>query len=489
VASLEELRNERIRKIEILKENGINPYPISVDREFTVFEALEDFTKLSKRKKPLTFAGRVMSFRDQGKLVFLNIDDGTGSIQGMLKKDELGEDNFKLFTSTVDMGDFISLKGSLFTTKRKEKTILATDWTMVSKALRPLPDKWAGLKDTEERFRKRYLDTLMSEEAKERFLMRSKIITELRSILNENEYLEVETPMLQLHAGGATANPFTTHHNTLDIDLYLRIAPELYLKQLLVGGFPKVYEIGRNFRNEGIDVTHNPEFTMLEFYESYSDKDMQMVFVENLLKSTAKKILGKTTFTFDGNKINLGKKFARVTYYDLLKRYALITNPDSITKDEAVLKARQLGVEVGKGDSVVKILDDIYKKVCRPKVIDPTFIVDYPVHALPLAKKKEDKENLVDAFQVVVAGIELIKAFSELNDPLDQASRFAQQEEDRKAGDKEAQTTDDAYLEAMEHGMPPSGGVGLGVERLVMLFTDTHNIRDVILFPTLRPKK
>jgi len=488
MASLDELRKERIKKLEILKNNGINPYPISVDREFAVSILLDDFTKLSKRKKPLTVVGRVMSFRDQGKLVFLNIDDGTGLIQGMLKKDEVGEDIFKLFTTTVDVGDFIGLKGSLFTTKTKQKTILVKDWTMVAKALRPLPDKWAGLKDTEERFRKRYLDTLMSEETKERFVLRSKIITELRKILDENEYLEVETPVLQSHAGGATANPFITHHNALDIDLYLRIAPELYLKRLLVGGFPKVYEIGRNFRNEGIDVAHNPEFTMLEFYESYSDSDMQMVFVEKLLKTTAKKVLGTTTFKFGDNKINLGKKFTRVTYYDLLRRYALITNPDDLSKAEIRLKAKQLGVGVRKEDSTVKILDNIYKKVCRPKIIDPTFVIDYPVHAFPLAKRKEGKEDIVDAFQVVVSGIELLKAFSELNDPIDQAERFAEQEKDKKAGDSEAQTKDNEYLEAMEHGMPPAGGVGIGIERLVMLFTDTHNIRDVILFPTLRSK-
>lgn len=488
MASLDELRKERIKKLEILKNNGINPYPISVDREFTTSAISEDFTKLSKRKKPLTVAGRVMSYRNQGKLVFMNIDDGTGSIQGMLKKDEVGEDIFKLFTTTVDIGDFVSLKGSLFTTKTKQKTILVKDWTMIAKSLRPLPDKWAGLKDTEERFRKRYLDTLMSKGAKERFILRSKIITELRNILNENEYLEVETPVLQSHAGGATANPFITHHNALDIDLYLRIAPELYLKRLLVGGFPKVYEIGRNFRNEGIDIAHNPEFTMLEFYESYSDKDMQMVFVEKLLKDVAKKTLGTTTFKFGENKINLSKKFARVTYYDLLKRYALITNPDDLSKTEIGLKAKQLGVDVSKEDSVVKILDNIYKKVCRPKIIDPTFVIDYPVHALPLAKRKEDNKNIVDAFQVVICGIELLKAFSELNDPIDQAERFTEQEKDKKAGDSEAQTTDVSYLEAMEHGMPPSSGVGIGIERLVMLFTDTHNIRDVILFPTLRPK-
>jgi len=489
VASIEELRAERIKKLEALKNAGINPYPIVSHREFSIEEALLNFSKLSKRKKPIVLAGRVRAIRKQGGLCFLNLDDGTGSIQVMLKKSDMESESFKLFIDTVDIGDFIEIKGSLFITKRKEKTILAKDWSMLSKSLRPLPDKWAGLQDVEERFRKRYLDTIMSAEVKERFIVRSKIISLVRDFLSKKNFLEVETPILQPHAGGATALPFSTHHNALDMDLYLRIAPELYLKRLLIGGFPKIYEIGRNFRNEGIDATHNPEFTMLEFYESYSDAEKQMDIVEEILRILAKNILNKTTISYNKNKINLAKKFVRVSFLDLLKRYALITHPETINKDEISIKARQLGVDVGKGDSREKIMDNIYKKTCRPKLIQPTFVVDYPISMLPLAKKKEGQEDIVDVFQLVISGVEVSKGFSELNDPIDQASRFAIQDKDKQEGDEEAQTSDKDFLEALEYGMPPSGGVGIGIERLIMLFTDTQNIREVILFPTLKTKK
>jgi len=489
MASIEELREERIKKLNALVQKGMDPYPITTKREFSLAEALENFTKLSKRKKPVVLAGRVMSVRKQGAIIFLNFNDGTETLQAMLKKSEMKEDSFKDFADLVDIGDFVEFSGSLFITKTKQKTIQAKGWKMLAKSLRPLPDKWHGLQDIEERFRKRYLDTLMSPEVKERFIFRSKIITEMRSILDKENFIEVETPMLQHHAGGATALPFTTHHNALDIDLYLRIAPELYLKQLLVGGFPKVYEIGRNFRNEGIDVTHNPEFTMLEFYESYSDAKKQMESVEKMVKSLAKTLFGKGSIAYNENKLDLGKKFKIVSYFDLLKSYALITNPETINKSEISLKARQLGVDVNKADSVEKIMDNIYKKVCRPKLMQPTFITDYPVNYLPLAKKKEGDGNVVDAFQLVIGGLEIAKGFSELNDPIDQKERFKRQEEDKEEGDEEAQTSDKDFLEAMEHGMPPTGGVGIGIERLVMLFTDTKNIREVILFPTLRVKK
>ncbi|MEK7152062.1 MAG: lysine--tRNA ligase [Patescibacteria group bacterium] len=488
MASLEELRSERIKKLQNLKTEGINPYPIVSHREYSLAEALLAFPKLSKRKKPIVLVGRVLALRKQGGLIFLNFSDGTETLQAMMKKDDLKNGSFQLFADNIDIGDFVEFTGSLFITKRKEKSILVKGWRMLAKSLRPLPDQWAGLSDVEERFRKRYLDTLMSAEVKERFVMRSRMITTLRSLLDKEGFLEVETPILQHHAGGATATPFTTHHNALDVPLHLRIAPELYLKELLIGGFPKVYEMGRNFRNEGIDATHNPEFTMLEFYEAYSDTRKLMVFMERMIKATVKTLFKKQNIPYGDNTIDFSKKFQVVSYLDLLKRYALITHPESITKEEATTKAHQLGVPVDKGDGVQKILDNIYKKSCRPKLIQPTFVIDYPTDYLPLAKRKEEGGNLVDAFQLVIAGIEVGKAFSELNDPLDQAERFKNQEEQRKAGDKEAQTRDDAFLEAMEYGMPPAGGVGIGIERLVLLFTNTHNVREVILFPTLRPK-
>lgn len=488
MASLEEIRDERLKKLDALNQKGINAYPVSSGTGLSIEEAVSNFSALSKKKKALVLGGRVKAIRGQGAIIFFDLYDGTGSIQGLIKKGDLPDAIHALFGEAVDIGDFIEIKGKLFLTKRKEKTVLVSDWKMLAKSLRPLPDKWHGLQDVEERFRKRYLDTLMSKEVRDRFVVRSKIITELRRTLNEHNYLEVETPILQPHAGGATALPFKTHHHALDTDLYLRIAPELYLKQLLVGGFPKVYEIGRNFRNEGIDVTHNPEFTMLEFYETFSDAAKQRVFVEKLIRSVIKAITKKTSLSYDGTTIDFSKKFTVVSYFDLLKRYALILNPESIDREELRIKATQFGVSVHDKDSREKIMDNIYKKLCRPKLVQPTFIIDYPEHYLPLAKRKQGSPWLVDAFQLVAGGIELAKAFSELNDPIDQRGRFKKQEEDRKAGDQEAQTGDEAFLEAMEYGMPPSGGVGIGIDRLVMLLTDTKNIREVILFPTLRPK-
>ncbi len=488
MASLEEIRTERIKKLKDLKEKDINPYPISSVRDFSLAEVLRNYPKLSKRKKPLNLVGRVTALRGQGAMIFFNFTDGTETFQGLLKKDEIKEDVRQMFVDTVDIGDFVEFKGTLFITKRKEKTLLVKDWKMLSKSLRSLPDKWHGLQDVEERFRRRYLDTLMSTEVKERFVVRSKIITELRSMLDADEFLEVETPMLQPMAGGAIAEPFVTHHNALDIDLYLRIAPELYLKKLLVGGFPKVYEIGRNFRNEGIDVTHNPEFTMLEFYESYSDAKKQMVFVEKIFKALVKKIFNKSTIEYGDEKISFSKKFTIVSFLDLLRRYALISNPETTTVEELKLKASQLGVDVSNTDGPEKIMDNIYKKVCRPKLIQPTFIIDYPAEFSPFAKRKEDNNLLIDRFQLVVGGIEMVNAFSELNDPLDQKERYLEQDKKKKGGDPEVSPSDEDYLEAMEFGMPPAGGVGVGVDRIAMLFTDTKNIKEVILFPTMKPR-
>ncbi|MFO0718975.1 MAG: lysine--tRNA ligase [Candidatus Paceibacterota bacterium] len=488
MSSFEEIRNNRIQKLEALKAQGINPFPIDSKRDFSLSEVIEKFGTLSKSKKEVSICGRIMSLRPQGALAFFTLDDGTARFQGLIKKGEVSEKDYDLFEKTTDVGDFIEIKGPLFTTARGEKSLQVLGWKMLSKSLRPLPEKWHGLQDADERFRRRYLDTLMSPEVKQRFLLRSQIIREVRTFLDKADFLEVETPMLQPLSGGASAEPFVTHHNALDMDLFLRIAPELYLKKLLIGGFPKVYEINRNFRNEGIDVTHNPEFTMLEFYESFSNKTEQMAFTEKMLKSVVKKIFKKESFEFDGQTIDFSKKFAVISYLDLLKRHALISNPESITLDEVRLKATQLGVKVAPGDPVQKIIDNIYKKTCRPKIVQPTFIVDYPADYLPLAKKKDDNQALVDVFQLVVAGIEVVKAFSELNDPIDQRSRFEKQEENKKQGDTEAQSTDEEFIEAMEYGMPPAGGVGVGIDRLVMLLTNTKNIKEVILFPTMRHK-
>lgn len=489
MASLEEIRTERLKKLEILKEKGMHPYPTYAKRTIAIADALASFTALARTKKKLTLAGRVMAIRGQGALAFINIQDGESIIQCFLKRDEVKGDLFTLFRDTVDIGDFIECTGVLFVTKRKEKSLLVKEWRMLAKSLRPLPDKWHGLSDVEERFRKRYLDLIMSPDARARFTVRSRLITESRTLLNEVGYMEVETPILQSLAGGALAEPFKTHHNALDIDLNLRIAPELYLKKLLVGGFSRVYEIGRNFRNEGIDTTHNPEFTMLEFYAAYETAQSQMVFVEKMVKALAKRVLKKTKIPIAGEVVDLSKRFAVVPFLDLIKRYALIEDPEHVTRDELKMRAEQLGVKVEAHDSLEKIMDNIYKKMCRSKIIQPTFIIDYPAGFSPFAKKKEDDPLLIDRFQLVVGGIEVVNAFSELNDPLDQRARYEEQDKKKKGGEGDVSPSDEDYVEAMEYGLPPAGGVGIGIDRLTMLFTDTKNIREVVLFPTLKPKE
>jgi len=488
MASLDEIRDDRLKKLELLKKK-MNPYPSSSHYDFTIKDALASFSKLKGKKKPIFLVGRVFSLRKQGGLIFFHFNDGTGSFQGLLKKNEVSKDIFFLFDETIDVGDFIECGGIFFTTKRGEITLLVSQWKILAKSLRSLPDKWHGIKDVEERFRRRYLDVLMMPEAKDRFTMRTRTIKEIRAFLDKEGFVEVETPVLQPLYGGASAEPFTTHHRALDMKLYLRISDELYLKRLLVGGFPKVYELSKNFRNEGIDATHYPEFTMLEWYEAYSNAKQQMILVEKLLKTLVKKLLNKNCLFRGKEKIDFSLKFKVVSYYELLKRYALILFPEDATHEELMLKAQQLAVPVEHSETNVKILDNIYKKVCRPKIIQPTFIVDYPVDYLPLAKKKEGSETTTDAFQLVIGGLELVKAFSELNDPTDQRIRFLKQEESQIKGDREAQRLDEDFLEALEYGMPPAGGVGIGIDRLVMLFTDTLNIKEVILFPSMKPKE
>lgn len=490
MASLDDIRNVRLEKIVALKKAGFSSYPIESEQDYTLAEIIEKFDSLLKSNKTISLVGRVLALRPQGAIIFLNFNDGTATFQALLKKEEgISDADFELFNATVDTGDFIQVKGTLFITKRGEKTLQVKEWAMLSKSLRPLPDKWHGLQDVEERFRRRYLDVLMNQEVKDRFLIRSKIVTEIRKVFDKEGFLEVETPILQSLAGGASAEPFKTHHKALDIDMYLRIAPELYLKELLVAGFPKVYEIGRLFRNEGIDVTHNPEFTTIEFYESFAEAKKHRVFIEKLVKDIVKKVKGTTSITFDNETIDFSKKFTVFSFHDLLKRYALISNPESITIKEATLKAEQLGVKVAPGEPIHKILDNIYKKVCRPRLIQPTYIIDYPVAFSPLAKNKEDNPDFIDRFQLIIGGYELVNAFSELNDPEEQKKRFLEQEKNKEMGDHDAQPNDEEYVEAMEYGMPPAGGAALSIDRLTMLLTNTKNIREVILFPTLRPKK
>jgi lysyl-tRNA synthetase class 2 len=386
------------------------------------------------------------------------------------------------------MGDFISAEGVLFETNRGEKTLEVTQWAMLGKSLLPLPEKWHGLQDVEERFRKRYLDLIMNEEVRERFRMRSAIITCIRKFHEKNGFLEVETPTFHAIPGGTLAKPFVTHHNALHVDLYLRIAPELYLKRLLVGGFERIYEIGKSFRNEGIDATHNPEFTMLECYAAYWDEEDMMAFVEDLFCSLVKEFFKGSKIEHDGKQIIFKKPFARITFKDLLARYALIPDYEAETRDSLAMRARQLGVEAPPHESKGKIADEIYKKICRPYLVQPTFLVHHPADISPLSKKWEDHPSEVRRFQLVANGLELTNAFAELNDPIDQRERFEEQEHGREGGDEEAHRFDEEFIEALEHGMPPAAGLGIGIDRLIMFLTNQKNIREVVLFPTMRPK-
>jgi len=460
MSSLPEIRAERLKKLKVYEASRGTAYPTTLARTHALSVLRSEFSALSQGETTVTVVGRVLALRGQGALVFAVIDDGTAHIQGVFKRDVLGEEEHQLFVDTVDLGDFLSFSGSCFSTDRGEESVLVQSWALTTKSLRPLPDKWHGLKDSDERFRHRYLETTMDPTARERFLTRSRIISFFRTRLESDGFVEFETPILQALAGGASALPFTTHHNALDRDLYLRIAPELYLKKLLIGGFPKVYEIGRSFRNEGIDVTHNPEFTTVEWYEAYSDATLQRAFVESLIRELAHSVLGGSTLSFGDHEIDLSAPFTVRSYADLFSEY-----PEDADKNA------------------------LYKQECRPQLIQPTFIIDYPRSMLPLAKKKEGEEDVADAFQLVIGGLELVKAFSELNDPIDQRERFEEEAAHRAHGDTEAQPNDEDFLEALEYGMPPAGGVGIGIDRLVMLLTNTHNIREVIYFPTLREKE
>jgi lysyl-tRNA synthetase class 2 len=457
-----------------------------VKRTHKCQEALNDFSQLAKSEKEIVLTGRIMSLRQHGGLVFSNIEDGSGTIQILFKKDRLGEKNYQFFLENFDIGDFIEVRGIMFKTQKGEKTLEAADYKILTKSLLPLPEKWHGLQDVEERFRKRYLDLIFNKEIRNKFELRSRIITEIRSFLEKEGFLEVETPILQPLYGGASARPFKTHLNALDIDLYLRIAPELYLKRLLVGGLEKVYEIGKCFRNEGIDKAHNPDFTMLEFYWAYIDYKELMKFTEKLVSTLIKKALGTMKIEYEGKQIDFTPPWPRLEYAAILKKYAGI-DIEEISIDGLKKEAKKLGIDAKGGK--FEIVDEIYKKTCRPNLWGPLFLIQYPASAFPLAKPLDDNPNKSGSFQVLVAGFEIVKAFSELNDPLLQRQRFEEQEKILKQGFTEAQRLDEDFIEALEHGMPPAAGFGMGIDRLAALLTDSHSLREIILFPTMKPKE
>lgn len=488
MATLDEIKESRLKKMGAIRKSLLNPYPEKSKRTHNISEAVRDFGKLSSSGEEIILAGRIRSLRGHGGSTFLDVEDGNGKIQAFLRKDRLGEKGYEFFMDVFDIGDFIEVKGSLFKTKKGEKTIEVSSFKMLAKSLLPLPEKWHGLKDVEERFRKRYLDLIFSPEVKSKFETRTRIMRAVREFLDKEGFLEVETPILQPIYGGAKAKPFKTHLNALDMDLYLRIAPELYLKRLLVGGFEKVYEMGKCFRNEGVDRSHNPDFTMLEFYWAYADYKDLMKLTEKLFESLLKKVFESLEIKYEDKKINFKGPWPRMEFDQLLKKYTGI-NFEEMNLASLKKEAGKLGIEASKITSKAEVADEIYKKHCLPKIWQPTFIIHHPAEAKPLAKTLESNPVKSANFQMVVAGWELVNAYSELNDPLEQRKRFEEQERLLKKGQEEAQRMDEDFLSALEYGMPPAAGFGMGMDRLVTLLTDSHSLREVILFPAMRFKE
>ena len=487
MANLSEIKKNREEKLKKIINSRTNPYPQTTKQTHKISEVVRDFAKLEKGNKQVTIAGRLKNIRGHGGALFLDIEDGSGKIQAFLKKDGVGEKKYKFFKDVFDIGDFVEVKGDLFKTKTKEKTIQVSDFRILTKTLLPLPEKWHGLQDVEERYRKRYLDLMFNPDIKKNFKIRSQIIKSIRDFLEEEEFLEVETPVLQPIYGGARAKPFKTHLNSLDIDLYLRIATELYLKRLLVGGFDKVYEIGKCFRNEGMDKSHNPEYTHFEFYWAYADYKDLMKMTERMFNYIIKDVFGKLEMEEGGKKISFKTPWKRIEFSDLIKKYTKI-DLDEINQEALFKKAKEIGVVVEKGRPKAEIADEIYKKFCRPKVLQPTFIIHHPSGFQPLAKALEKNPKKLANFQLVIGGVELVNAFSELNDPIEQRKRFKEQERFFESGLEEAQRMDEDFLEALEYGMPPAAGFGMGIDRLVALLTNSNALREIILFPTMRPR-
>ena len=495
-------RKERLRRL--LELDG-RLYPNDFRISCSVEEAIErggklDGPALDAAAIRLSLAGRVMAINSFGKAAFLRIRDRTGLIQVYVRSDSVSPQDFERFKLS-DVGDQIGATGVLMRTRTGELTLKAEAYRVLAKALRPLPEKWHGLRDMELRQRMRYLDLIMNEEVRERFRMRTKIVQYLRRFLDARGFLEVETPMLHAVLGGANARPFRTHHNTLDMDLYLRIAPELYLKRLVVGGFERVYEINRNFRNEGVSTRHNPEFTMVEFYQAYATYEDLMTLTEELLHGMVMELLGRETVTFGGHEIRFGERFERITVCGALERYCGYPKDAFHDADVALAKALQFGVpeEEAKGvhsrhqgsqrDAALALGMLVFEKQCEDHLVQPTFVTDFPAVVSPLSRRKDLDPSLVDRFELYVAGTEVANAFSELNDPADQAERFRAQLRNRASGDLEAMEFDEDYIRALEYGMPPTAGEGIGIDRLTMLLTGQDNIREVILFPLLRPER
>lgn len=492
MASILELREMRLQKINKLKEAGMDPYPVSISRDYSIGKVKSLFEGLSEKGESISISGRVVVVRGQGSILFIVLEDEGERFQAVLKKDELEEKVFNLFVDTVDNGDFISVSGILFVTQRGEHSILIKSWQMASKALLPLPDKWHGLQDIEETYRKRYLDMIMDKEVYDRFIIRNKIVKYIRQFFDEKDFIEVETPIMQSQAGGAMAKTFDTHHNDFDLDMVLRISLELEHKMIIAGGYSRIYEIGKTFRNEGSDPTHMQEFSLLEWYAAYETLETNMAWTEELIKAIAKDIIGKNNFVVYDNlgkgvEVDIASPWPSVSFAELLKKD---TNIDikTITLEEAKKEALKWGVkeEDVKKLSKGNLLDKIYKKASRDKIINPTFIVDFPGELKPLAQQNED--GTAKVAQLIIAGAEITNQYAELVDPVKQRILLEDQSKAKTAGDDEAMEVDERFITAMEHGMPPMTGFGMGIDRLVAIFTEQKNLRDTIFFPLMKPR-
>jgi lysyl-tRNA synthetase class 2 len=483
---LNELQQTRLSKLEAARAAGADPFPARAHRTHTTQTVLDQFDTLEASREPVAVAGRIMLRRVIGGSVFAQLADGAGRIQVFLSKRDLGADTFKQFVDWTDMGDIVGAEGYAFRTKTGEPTIFVQRWQLLAKALNPLPEKWSGLTDQEVRLRQRYVDLIANEDVRQTFTTRARVISAMRRFLDEQGFIEVETPTLQPIYGGAAARPFTTHHNQLHQDLFLRIAPELYLKRLIVGGFERVYEIGKAFRNEGVDRFHNPEFTMMECYQAYADYNDMMALVEQMTLHIVQNVAGTTTITFADQTVDVSPPWPRVTMRDALGERTGIDIAATTTKEALIDEIKRNNLQVDGQPTWAKLVDELYKTYVRPQIVEPTFLIDYPQALSPLAKRKPNDPAFVERFQPIMFGAELGNAFSELNDPLDQEQRFLEQGRAEAAGDHEAMQMDRDYLNALMTGMPPTGGLGIGVDRLVMLLTNQQTIREVILFPHLR---
>ena len=481
---LEDIIQVRKDKLARIIRDGESPYPAKSWRTHIISDVINSFIELETSKEHVILTGRLLSKREHGALIFLDLRDESGQIQLLLKKDDVGDEIFNKFTEAIDIGDIIEVKGFVFNTKRNEKTLQIVQYRILTKSILPLPEKWHGIVDVEDRYRKRYLDLIFNEDVRNKFYKRAHIIQSMRSFLISHKFLEVTTPTLQPLYGGASARPFKTHLNSLDMTMFLRLAPELYLKRLMVGGFERVFEFATCFRNEGIDREHSPEFLMLEFYAAYTDIEWGMDFIETMLAYVARDCFGSFDIQIGDNAVSFKPRFSRIRFDDLLKQATGLDYVNS-TIEDFVRVGNEKKVPLGELVDKANMADELIKKLVRPTIIQPLFVTHYPTDMLPLAKKSRDP-MFTESFQLLFGGFEVVKAFGELNDPMDQRERFAQQEDKRAKGDEEAQQSDENFLEALEYGMPPACGAGIGIDRLVTLLTNSHSLREIQLFPLMR---